>query len=124
MWRLGLIVLLAGLLGGCSPSDPDAEGRDRYREAAKVAAEHIELPDGFTAGMTRETVAQTPKENRGGGQSGHVTVVIETPAGMGREQVLATLDTFYVAAGFERVVFNKNYCNENSIEFSWPTTAC
>jgi hypothetical protein len=70
MWRLALIVLLAGLLDGCSPSDPDAEARDRYRAAAKVAAEQIELPAGFTVVLIRVDLAETPKENRGAGQGG------------------------------------------------------
>jgi len=120
-WAVAAALGLALLLGAPScATDPDAASREQASADARAIAEAIQLPPEYPEQEIVDERAQTPAENRGGGQGGSMKIPFVLPPGADRSGVLATFDRWATAQGYARVEhLAKNTCREGLARMAW-----
>jgi hypothetical protein len=115
-----LVVLTAVVsLAGCV-ADPDAATRDRAQREATEIAEDLELPPGYEVVNMKHVGAQTPRENRGGGQSGYVWIEIATEPAVTTNDLLDDLDGWFSDQGMRRAEYaGRNVCDGDHLVADW-----
>jgi len=109
------------VLMGC-PSDPHSATRDQAEAKAKEIAEDLDLPVGYEVADIEASRAQTPRENRGGGQNGQVSVVFRSTDRLEPSDVLMDLDLWFTGRGMVRADYRgtgSNACTESRARVGW-----
>jgi hypothetical protein len=102
-------------------TDPDAAARDEAEAGAREIAENLELPPGYEVVGIEASRAQTPKENRGGGQSGQFSVSFEPSGRLEPAEVLADFDAWFTSRGMLRAAgyAGTEACAEDVVHMKW-----
>jgi hypothetical protein len=118
--RILLLVALVASIVGCT-DDPDASVRDRAHAAAEDVAESLELPAGYEVVEFEASRAQTPEENRGGGQGGEISLRLEPPTRLSSSEVLADFDSLFTGQGMVRADWTrgKSQCTAEQVHMKW-----
>jgi hypothetical protein len=101
--------------------DPDAAARDQAEAEARQIAESLELPAGYEVVEITLLGAQTPKENRGGGQGGYFSVVFQPPERLAPSAVLADFDDWFTGMGMARAAGHGaiEECTDELVQTEW-----
>lgn len=118
--RILVIVAAVVSLASCV-TDPDAAARDQAEAQAREIAGSLELPPGYEVLEIALSGAQTPKENRGGGQGGHFTVVFRPLERVAPSEVMADFDTWLTGQGMARATgyAGRDVCNDGLVTAEW-----